>query len=236
MIAAVERKPETYKGPCRVPGCLNMAEVRGVCRFCHHEIWQAEKYGRSLLRKKFERLGILTPPHRAGRPFKDRGISIELGNYPLHKWLPSCSRAYFGRPDVYVAVTRNKPVPVWKKNSELKEWEAAVKFANEVNWSEFPAWIKDKFGHLSELELSNIAWRATEFGPGTEERVFVYHLRQMFGVNFLRRGGSILVHADDSRDVGANGTLLVRTAKTVVGGRYSMEEVIDDEFMDDTDD
>ena len=219
-----------YSGPCRVPGCPQMAYARGVCRFHHGEIWRADPYGRSHLKREMERLGIMVPRYRPSKPFIDPGISLEVMNYPEGKWLPLCACEYFGRrlPE---KMTPQKKTAKWTRDIKegQTEWEAAMEFARAIDWQQFPVFILERFGDLTEADLSGMAWRATDFSPGTHERMFVYHLRQIFGCNFSRnRRRCGFFHPDDSREPG-NGTHLDRyIAESVAEPGVYMDESTDD--------
>lgn len=199
---AKKRKEWTYHGPCRVPGCNKANHIRGVCKYHYQEIGKGPKQFGKTAMARMKELGIVLRPQLPGLPFVDPGVSINIPNLPENEWLPRTAALVLGREIVRPKNrTAHCTAPWMRRVQECgSEWEAAQTFANEISWDQFPHEIKDQFGELTCLELSNLAWQPCRTKVEHEVKVFILHLRVLFGFNFTGLGGSGIFHPDDYRD------------------------------------
>lgn len=228
-VPVIHRK--YYRGPCRVPGCLNDAYARGVCKNCYNEIWTADSYGRSWIRDEMLRVGIVVPRGLTGQKVVDYGVSLELRDYPEDKWLPEKACTALGRKYFLPESKGKKPHGFGcrvekKKSSNEQEWDAVMEFAKAVDWKQFPTEVFQMFGQLTEVQLCEMAWKGTRWSPATIEKLFIFQIRINFGCNFSNLGGSGIHHQGDNREPGT-GTPLERHANWEALESVSVE---DEEF------
>lgn len=74
--------------------------------------------------------------------------------------------------------------------------------AVEIDFEVVAECVRNIFEGLSPAELNRLAWRPTEWSPGSIEKQIVLQLRISFEVNFKRPMGWGINHAADNTDEG----------------------------------
>lgn len=179
-------KTRKYHGACRSPFCKREAISRGVCQRCYEEIRSKSSHNRRIT-TIMHRAGILLP-REFDESFSVPGISIHVRH---SRWLPTVSREGFG--------SRNQETTAIRDNMSMT-WESEMKRQLRVSWDAYPEAAK-LYRKLSRKDLQELATLPTKWSPGTPEKQFMFHIREIFSLPHFVRG--------DNRDCGV-GTMVTR--------------------------
>lgn len=204
------RSKYIYRGACRVPFCRRQSMVMGICKVCYQGVYKVDPFGVKEV-VELRRLGIMLPDSRYRR-VKDSGISLEVVNY--QGWLPKPAAEGFG------GLLATDPIDRRNSIELIVEWEAEMKKQAAINWNICPKDVAKSLKKQSRKKLRELAANPTRWSPGTAEKVFTFHLREVFGL--------LLLNPYDSREPG-NGTPLERTTNWDA----TPVAVEDEEFFDD---
>lgn len=179
-------KTRKYHGPCRSPHCKRDAISRGVCQRCYEEIRSKSSHNRRVATIML-RVGILLP-REFDESFAVPGISIGVRH---SRWLPTVSREGFG--------TQNRETTAIRDNKTIT-WESEMERLTKVSWDAYPEAAK-LYRKFSRSELKELAKLPTKWSPGTPEKQFMFHIREIFSLPHFVRG--------DNREAGT-GTVVTR--------------------------